>query len=71
MYRVELKDFYKSFIKFKLFFYNVPNVPCGVESPLAFLNEGGEGNELFLMYRVELKEPKPKPAKPQVRLEGS
>jgi hypothetical protein len=35
------------------FLSKVPNVPCGVESPL---REGGkEELKLFLMYRVELK----------------
>ena len=32
---------------------SVPDLPCGVESPLVF--EAGEGLLGFLIYRVELK----------------
>ncbi len=52
MYRVELKVLFMVHGRKK--FFNVPNVPCGVESiftdSLHIIAQ-----KLFLMYRVELK----------------
>ena len=51
MYRVELKDG-RSYLCMTAPF-GVPNVPCGVESSLAFSISFAKAR--FLMYRVELK----------------
>ncbi len=53
MYRVELKGSFPSMPVGWVFPCQVPNVPCGVESPCP--EERGRHNLLFLMYRVELK----------------
>ena len=53
MYRVELKVRIASLVASWRYF-PVPNVPCGVESPLSRSNL--ISSQRFLMYRVELKE---------------
>ncbi len=52
MYRVELKAV--PVPRFKNHLHPVPNVPCGVESIEDHLQFSA--GELFLMYRVELKD---------------
>ena len=53
MYRVELKDLPSPFLEV-VYELIVPNVPCGVERKK--LTRRNPIKEVFLMYRVELKD---------------